>query len=357
MMELIIQVDSKVVSTNIQHFEQQANAFIAGLQTTFETDEDFAQAEKEIATLTTLEARTKAAADLAVKSSKDISQLVNIALEIAERFRQERLYRSNLVKEKKEETKNNLINARKQEIFDLIESAKQNNPKIAHAIGLAIYKDSIENAVNAEVKNKKSIVTMTNALDALVQEYKADILDLSIILNERYDLFPENYMYLFNDIHVLISHVSKFSEQDLLDLIDQRINEENERQEKLRLELELRERKRLMELERERKLQEEIATRKASEAVQAKLQKAEEETVAVEPTPTKLVRPSSLVRKPTEQSTQTIPKITTTPKKTTSTFKLTLIVEDTQQHVDELVEYISEYPGEIDVKDFVLTKE
>lgn len=45
--ELILKTESRVVSTNLQTFEEQANQYLATLTTTFETDDDFAKAKKK----------------------------------------------------------------------------------------------------------------------------------------------------------------------------------------------------------------------------------------------------------------------------------------------------------------------
>ncbi|MEN2838401.1 hypothetical protein [Mannheimia haemolytica] len=53
--ELILKTESRVVSTNLQTFEEQANQYLATLTTTFETDDDFAKAKEEVKELESIE--------------------------------------------------------------------------------------------------------------------------------------------------------------------------------------------------------------------------------------------------------------------------------------------------------------
>lgn len=55
MLELILKTKSKVLTTNLKTFEEQANQYLATLTTTFETDDDFAKAKEEVKELEGIE--------------------------------------------------------------------------------------------------------------------------------------------------------------------------------------------------------------------------------------------------------------------------------------------------------------
>ncbi|MGY4700483.1 hypothetical protein ACVND7_12775, partial [Avibacterium paragallinarum] len=74
---LILSTESKVLSTNISTFQQQAENYLAGLSNRFETDDDFAQAKQDIKDLTELEKRTKEA--IANAQNGEIKQLIEQA--------------------------------------------------------------------------------------------------------------------------------------------------------------------------------------------------------------------------------------------------------------------------------------
>ena len=115
--ELILSTESKVLTTNIADFEKQADAFISTLTSNFETDDAFLAAKEEVKILKELEDKTR----LAIKNAigGDIKKLVETAESIAERFRQERLARDKLVKNKESEVKAKIVNDAIAEISDI----------------------------------------------------------------------------------------------------------------------------------------------------------------------------------------------------------------------------------------------
>lgn len=106
--ELILSTESRVLSTNIVDFEKRADQFLSTLTNKFETDDDFVAAKEEVKTLKEVEDKIR----VAIKSAQngEIADLITSAENIAERFRQERLKRDKLVKEKEAEVKANIIN-------------------------------------------------------------------------------------------------------------------------------------------------------------------------------------------------------------------------------------------------------
>lgn len=105
--ELILSTESRVLSTNIADFEKQAEQFLSTLTNKFETDEDFGAVAEEIKTLEDVEKKIRAAIKSA--QSGEIAKLIESAERIAEKFRQERLNREKLVKAKKEEVKQGIV--------------------------------------------------------------------------------------------------------------------------------------------------------------------------------------------------------------------------------------------------------
>lgn len=122
MLELILSTESKVLSTNIDSFKQQAEKYIASLTQTFETDEDFGRAKEEAKTLKELEDKTRTVIENVLNGNQEIATLIDTAKEIAERFRTERLIREKLVKTKEAEIKQQLA---EQAITEITEARNQ----------------------------------------------------------------------------------------------------------------------------------------------------------------------------------------------------------------------------------------
>lgn len=220
--ELIISTESKVLACNIADFEKKADQFLSTLTQSFETEEDFGRAKEEVKILKELEDKTRAAIKNAQQG--DINELIAQAEAIAERFRQERLSRDKLVKEKEASIKDNIANAAIIEILDTRNSACSEST-ISLALEFTMPKDTLKKRINDATKNKRTIDGLTKAVNAEKALVLAELMSEIARLQSRLKLIPISHEYLFSDAVKLIA-----GEDDLEEIVAQRIEEEKQRE-------------------------------------------------------------------------------------------------------------------------------
>ncbi|MDG6266473.1 hypothetical protein P9J76_10495 [Glaesserella parasuis] len=220
MLDLILSTESKVLSTNIKTFEEQANAYLATLTTTFETDDDFAKADSEVKELKEIEDKIRTAIEQT--HSGEIAELISTAEQIAERFRQERLNREKVVKNRKAEIKESIIS----QAFERILTIKGSHESdVSLALERNIPKENIKKRLEDATKRRSTLATLTSAVNAEETAITAEIGAEAARISARRKLIPIHYEYLFKDWLVLIA-----GDDELEPIIQQRIAEEEKRE-------------------------------------------------------------------------------------------------------------------------------
>lgn len=220
MLDLILSTESKVLSTNIKTFEEQANAYLATLTTTFETDDDIAEADSEVKKLEEIEDKIRTA--IKQTHNGEIAELISTAEQIAERFRQERLNREKIVKNRKAEIKENIIS----QAFERILTIKGNHESdVSLALERNIPKGNIKKRLEEATKRRSTLATLTSAVNAEETAITAEIGTEAARISARRKLIPIHYEYLFKDWLVLIA-----GEEELEPIIQRRIAEEEKRE-------------------------------------------------------------------------------------------------------------------------------
>lgn len=221
-LELIFKTESRVLSTNLQTFEEQANKYLATLTATFETDDDFAKAKEEVKELESIEKKIREA--IKQTQTGEIAELVSTAEQIAERFRQERLTRDKLVKSKEAEIKKQIADKAIEEIADTRNKLVKLSD-ISLALEITMPKHSIAHRIAEAQKNKRTIDGLTKAVNGeknlIIKEMSVEIGRLT----ERLEQLNAKSAYLFPDAVKLIA-----TEDDLAPIIQQRIADEEKRE-------------------------------------------------------------------------------------------------------------------------------
>ncbi|AHG72983.1 hypothetical protein X781_8350 [Mannheimia sp. USDA-ARS-USMARC-1261] len=222
MLELILKTESKVLTTNLKNFEEQANQYLATLTSTFETDDDFAKAKEEVKELKEIEDKIRNA--IKQTQNGEIAELIATAESIAERFRQERLERDKLVKAKETEIKKQIADKAIEKIAETRNKLVKLSD-ISLALEITMPKHSIAKRIEEAQKNKRTIDSLTKAVNAeeasIISEMSAEIGRLT----ERLDQINAKSAYLFPDAVKLIA-----AQDDLAPIIQQRIAEEEQRE-------------------------------------------------------------------------------------------------------------------------------
>lgn len=223
---LILTTESKVVSTNIQVFQEQAKQYLASLTQTFETDDDFAQAKEEVKNLEVIEKKIRTAIDEVTSGNKEIAELIATAEEIAEQFRQERLSRSKLVKQREEEIKSQIINDGLAKIHDV---RFKLDSTVSLAMERTMPKATFEQRLSEAIKGKRTFDSLKKAVESETNNILAEIALEATRLGERAKLIPAHYEHLFKDALSLIA-----GEEDLAQIVQQRIEAEQQREAEIR---------------------------------------------------------------------------------------------------------------------------
>lgn len=275
---LILSTESKVLTCNIQDFKAQAEKFLSTITSKFETDEDFGKAKDEVKLLKEVEDRTREA----IKNARqgDIQELIAQAEDIAEQFRQKRLFLEKTVKTRETEIKSEIVARALDEVINAMIGYEKD---VSIALSSKYSRFSIKARLDEATKRRSTIATLEKAVNAekmlIVSEVSAEASRIAA----RRKMIPIQYEYLFKDWQDLIT-----GEQDLEPIIEQRIAEEEKREAELRAKAEA-EAKAREEAQAQAKEQARI------EAIQAQEKQAEKELVesAVEKTQTSTSEPVS----------------------------------------------------------------
>lgn len=222
--ELILSTESRVLSTNIVDFEKRADQFLSTLTNKFETDDDFVAAKEEVKTLKEVEDKIR----VAIKSAQngEIADLITSAENIAERFRQERLKRDKLVKEKEAEVKANIINNAFGHISKVLYGYESD---ISLALERTMPKSDIQTRLKNATARRSTLATLKKAVHAEETLILAELGQESARLTERRKLIPASAEHLFKDWLELI-----IGDDDLASIVEMRLNEETRREQALR---------------------------------------------------------------------------------------------------------------------------
>lgn len=215
-LDLVLAVETRVRNCNLDAFQEKATHFLSTLSSKFETDEDFTKAKEEIKTLKKVELATRTAVDKVLHGSDEIAMLLKNALLIADKFKQERLFREKLVKEKENRLKTDAIKIAEDEIYNLIDNLSDVKDEI-----LEEFRFKIGERLNDAVKGKRTINSLQKAVSAEKTFLTSEIIAEANRLKERLAMLPiEEYSFLFKDKKVLVK-----SHDDLEPIIKERIDE------------------------------------------------------------------------------------------------------------------------------------
>ncbi|MDY0455641.1 hypothetical protein NMU62_11100 [Pasteurella multocida] len=272
--ELILSTESKVLACNIQDFKARAEKFLSTITSTFETDEDFGKAKEEVKLLKEVEDRTREA----IKNARqgDIQELISQAEEIAEQFRQKRLFLDKTVKTREVEIKSEIVSTALDEVIRSM-SGYENDVSIV--LSTKYSRNVIKTRLEEATKRRSTIATLEKAVNAEKTLIVSEISAEGARVAERRKMIPISYEHLFKDWQSLIS-----GEQDLEPIIKQRIAEEEKREAELKAKAEAEaQAKAREEAQAKAKAQADIETIQAQEKqsiVESAVEKTQESTTS-----------------------------------------------------------------------------
>lgn len=223
---LRIELTGMVTASNLAEFRDHAIAVFQGIRTDLQTDQDFADAEKTVKWCEDIESRLRAAKDYALSQTTSIDELFRAIDSITEEARAKRLELNKLVTNRKEQIRADIITQGRDAV---VEHYRVVNATLgAHAISMPA---SLTSELAAAIKGKRSIDSLTDAVDGVVTSAK-------IAANQRADSIRANIAALDE---AAVGHETLFADRvalcatkapdDIRNLVAARIAEHQKREE------------------------------------------------------------------------------------------------------------------------------
>ena len=186
---LTLRVEGRVLASNLDQFRADADAFLARLPkaSELETDQDFADAESAVKACAEAEARIKAAIDAALAQMSDVDAVMRAAGTVSETIRAARLALDRAVKAEKENRRAAIVSAGVKSVLDHYTSI--NSTLGEYSIGAPA---SLSSELGAAIKGKRTISSITDAVDAAVAQAKieasqrADAIRVNVAILQEY---------------------------------------------------------------------------------------------------------------------------------------------------------------------------
>src|SRR3990167_3452277 len=289
---LIVQVEGRVVSSNLVAFKAAATLFIGQINTDLQTDQDFADAEKTVKFCKEGEERLDLVKAQALPQTSTIDELFRTVDQVSAELRSKRLELDRLVKIRKESIRVEIVQEGKNAFIAHISILNKRLGRPYVTLPLPDFA--------AWIRGKKTISSLRDAVDTALARAKIDsnaIADkMQINLNALRSL-GEDYSFLFADLQQIVGKDNddftalvkvriadhKAAEQKRLDEERERIRVEEQRKATAEAEAKVRQEQAAKDTqEREARLQEEAKTKAATDAKEAEERRLRAEREAAE---------------------------------------------------------------------------
>lgn len=196
---LAVQIEGKVVTSNLPRFKQAAESFIANIRTELRTDEDFANAEETVKFCEKAEKELEVAKSSAIAQTATIDDMMRTIDSIKEQLRRKRLDLNKLVEKRKAEIKEQIIADGRKRFADHIADLNRELNMVRLEI---VAPDFV-----AAAKNKRTLASLHEAIDTAVANGKIAADAAARELRAKLDWYrpqDEAYGFLFRDLQTVI---------------------------------------------------------------------------------------------------------------------------------------------------------
>lgn len=215
---LIIQVEGKVLATNLDQFKVAAQEFIANINTDLQTDQDFADADKMTKFLKDGEERLALCKSQALAQTASIDELFRTVDAISEQMRGKRLMLDKLVKAEKENRRNEILRYAEDEY-------KKHIANLNNRMG-GEFMPVIRPPFAEAIKGLKSLDSMHDKVSAALASAKIEASEMA----DRIDLnakAAKDHMHLLPDFAGVCAKAS----DDFAALVSLRVSQDQQRKE------------------------------------------------------------------------------------------------------------------------------
>lgn len=244
---LLVQVEGRVLATNLDVFKARAQTFIDGIKTELVTDQDFADADKMVKFLKDGVEKLELAKQQALAQTASIDELFRTVDAIGAQMREKRLALERLVKAEKENRKAQIITEARQAIEDHI-------AKLNDRIGGRWMPPASAAPFAEAIKGLKTLDSMRDKVSTALSHAKIEANEIADTIQANRSAVPDEMLgLLFPDF----ASVCTKSRADFANLLAVRVAAHREAEEKR------------LEAERERIRQEEADKQRLRDAITA----------------------------------------------------------------------------------------
>ena len=200
---LHVEVEGKVIATNIDQFKSQALAVFDSISTELVTDQDFADAESAVKGCKEVESRLQATKDNVIGQMATVDELIRALDDVFEISRRKRLDLEKLVKQRKEARRSEI---QEQAVKALSDHYATINATLADGISLALPVGFRRDVAEA-MKGKRTITSLIDSADQALADAKlavnaeADTIRANL---KQFDELAGDYRHLFADLRNLV---------------------------------------------------------------------------------------------------------------------------------------------------------
>lgn len=196
---LAVQIEGKVVTSNLPRFKAAAETFIASIKTDLQTDEDFANAAATVTFCEKAEKELEVAKNAAIGQTASIDELMRTLDHIRTQLRDKRLALDKLVTKRKTEIKDEIIADGRKAYADHVAAL---NAELGGVTITIAAPDFVTAA-----KNKRTLASLHEAIDTAVANGKIAADAAARELRAKLDWYRAHaaeHVFLFRDLQQLI---------------------------------------------------------------------------------------------------------------------------------------------------------
>lgn len=280
---LVVQTEGRVVSSNLMIYQKAADQFLATIKTDLQDDQDFADAEYNVKFCSEAENKLELAKEAALAQTSSIDEVLRTVDHIRAQFRAKRLELEKLVKVRKEQIKETILNEGKHEYTEHIGALETE----ISPIRLQLPQPDFAGAM----KNKRTLASLHDAVNTTLANAKIAANQQASDMRAKlawYNASVGEHAGLFRDLQQIIGKAAEDFQLVVRTRIADHQRAEQEKQDALRAKIAAEEKAKaeaavLADLERK---QREEASRVAAEQAERARQVAEqlqaEDAAAVE---------------------------------------------------------------------------
>lgn len=184
---LTVQIEGRVLRTNLPAFKEAADEFIAGINVDLQSDQDFANAEASVKFCSEAEKRLARVMEDAIGQTASIDDLFKTMTGIIDGLKAKRLQLEKLVKNRKDEIKTDAVR-------DGVDALMRHRDELNRKVGGNWIQAPYAAMLAPATKNKRTVETLRAAVDAAVAEAKIE-------MTQRAERMLANQQTLVGDAH------------------------------------------------------------------------------------------------------------------------------------------------------------